>query len=299
MAENVEKQVPASNVFDPLIQSENIAFARADMLLCGNCERLNPPNRPKCMYCANALEVPESFAAEIKPNLRRLEIWESGVNLILREQAANVNKVKAASVLSLEIDDLDAILRAGAGLPLVRVETESEAAALEKTLMNLGITCTRLSDNELAAESAPTRIGGMEFLNHRLGIIDFNTGDVTSFEFQNIALIVQGQITKSRVDSNEKKRRGGKTKIIDESATISDESVLDIYTFANKAGYRIYPTSFDFSCLGDQKGLLARENFGRLIDRLVQHSPKAKLVTNYQSFRNALGLVWEIESRKD
>ena len=118
--------------------------------------------------------------------------------------------------------------------------------------------------------------------------------------YDEIALIVRGHISKTKVDSNEKKRRrGADAKLIDQYATVSDESVIDIYTFASKIGYRIYAAGFDFSCLGDQKTLLARDNFGRLVNLLTEHSPKARLVSNYHVVRQALEHVWEIESRKD
>ena len=106
-------------------------------------------------------------------------------------------------------------------------------------------------------------------------------------------------ITASRVDSLEKKRRRGTTKLIDETATASDESILDMYSKRDGIGFRVHLTGFDFSCLGDDKGLLAVENLRRLIVRLKEHAPNAKLVTNYGSVRPALSQVWEIESRKD
>ena len=39
------------------VRSENIAFGAEEMITCGKCSRVNPPNRLKCLYCAAALEI--------------------------------------------------------------------------------------------------------------------------------------------------------------------------------------------------------------------------------------------------
>ena len=300
MAENSNKQPTAEPGFDPLIQSENIAYGREELLPCGRCKRLNPPNRLDCIYCGDALAVPAENLVRIKPNLRKLEAWERGFNLILLEQTSEIKTARAAELLSMEKDDLGKILQAGKGLPLARVETEREAEMLRSSLEDIGLKYSVVADEDLAADTPPVRICGLEFRGYQLGIKDFNTGEMLQAGCDEVSLIVRGYISKTRVDSNEKKRRrADAVKLIDEYATVSDESVIDIYTFTDKNGFRIYPAGFDFSCLGGQKTLLARENLGRLVNMLTEHSPKARVVSNYPLVRQALGHVWEIESRKD
>jgi len=299
MGEDANERRGTGAGFDPLIQTENIAFDRDSLVACAGCGRLNPPNRLKCLYCAQDLNLSTEHLVNLKPNLRRLEAWEHGFNVILREQTSEVNCGRAAELLSMETSELSEILQLGVILPLARVETEKGGEMLQLQLMDTGLKCTLIKDAELDADTLPTRVRGLDFRNDQLTIIDFNTGKTNLIGHDEIALIIQGYISKSKVDSNEKKRRGTDAKLIDQYATVSDESVIDIYTFADKTGFRIYPAGFDFSCLREQKTLLARDNFGRLVNMLIEHCPKARLVSNYSSIRQALGHVWEIESRKD
>ena len=64
-------------------------------------------------------------------------------------------------------------------------------------------------------------------------------------------------------------------------------------------GYRVFTSGFDFSCLGDEKGLLASDNLKRLTSKLASLSSNAKLVHEYRSVRQSLGSVWEPEIRRD
>src|SRR5688572_9496157 len=69
--------------FDPRIQTENIAFDPQELVACVGCGRSNPPTRLKCLYCGRDLETKAENAELIKPTLRKLELWERGINLIL------------------------------------------------------------------------------------------------------------------------------------------------------------------------------------------------------------------------
>ena len=97
----------------------------------------------------------------------------------------------------------------------------------------------------------------------------------------------------------EKRGLRSKGKLVDESSTATDEAILDIYLNNDPIGFRIRLAGFDFSCLGEDKGLLAGENMQRLAALLKDRAPKAKLVNNYASIRQSLGLVWDVESSKE
>ncbi len=295
MAGNAEN-LPA---FDPLIQTENIAFDPNEMIACNGCARMNPPNRLNCLYCGCVLATTGENASSIKPNLRKLEPWERGYNVIVRGRADEMDTAKIAQFLSAEMDDTTSILEAGCPLPLARVESDKEAAMLQVGLVKFGLRCLVISDDDLAAEKPPVRLRRIDLLDGRFALTDFNTGGVTDIGVNDLALIVPGMITASRIDSLEKKRRKGKTKLIDETATTSDETILDIYSRHDSSGFRVHLTGFDFSCLGEDKGLLAGENLRLMTVALKEHAPNAKLVPDYPTIRQALGHVWEIESRKD
>ena len=301
MADIAEKQTGGTPHFDPRIQTEDIAFRPEEMHTCPACERLNPPTRLKCLYCGNELEIKAENAAIIKSDLRKLEPWERGFNVLIREPVAANQDLLAntASFLSMESDDLSTIFDAAAPLPLARVEGEKEADILVAGLARLGIECSILADADIADDKQPVRLSNIELSERGIAVTDFNTRRVTEINAGDLALLVPGLLTTSKVDSLEKKKRGGKTKVIDETATAADESILDIYNRHDPIGFRVHLTGFDFSCLGDDKGLLAVENMRRLVIALKEHVPNAKLVSDYKKVRHALGQVWEIESRKD
>lgn len=301
MVENDDKQFETDSLFDPLIQTENIAFYPKELLACGGCGRMNPPNRPKCIYCAHDLKIRAEDAVSIAPGFRKLENWERGFNVIFstRIVGSRIDTATIAKLLSWETDDLAAILEANLPFPIARVESQNEAQILVDSLAQFELICQVVSDADLAADKPPVRLGSIDFHDERLALKTFNTGKVIEIETDELAVIVPGVLASSRVDSIEKKGLRGKTRLIDESATTSDEAILDIYSGENPFGFRVHMAGFDFSCLGAGKGLLAVENLSRLTARLREHAPGAMFVDNYAVIRPALGQIWEIETRKD
>ena len=299
MSDTADKTVEDVSASDPGIQTESIAFDPEDLIACDDCGRKNPPTRFKCIYCAKELAVNSEDAASIRHFLRKLELWETGYNLILREASGTIDILKIARLLSMETDDLTLILDAGRSLPVARVESEKEAAMVQTALAQLGLQCSLVSDADLSADRPPVRLSGIEFFDTSIALIDFNTGSLTEVETNDLVLLVAGTITASRIDTVEKKRRQGSAKLVEETATVSDESVLDIYSSHDANGFRVHLAGFDFSCLDKDKGLLAVENLKRLATVLSRRSPNTRLVDDYKGVRQALGAVWEVESRKD
>ncbi len=289
-----------ANTFDPSIQSEDIAFKQDEMVDCRSCGRLNPPNRFNCIYCAHGLEISSTDALALKLTIRRLEPWERGFNLILVKHLDAEGKGRpAADLLGVEIATLNEIVQTETPLPVARVESEKEAALIRTRLKEIGFVCSVVSDDELAANKPQVRLSAMELTDETLDVVSFNTKERIKIAWNDVALIVSGILTKGRVDSLEKKRRRGKTELIDETVTSSDEPIFDIYTRDDAAGFRVHQAGFDFSCLGNNMGLLASENMRLLIVELKQRAPNAKYVNSYGPLRHLLNDVWEIESRKD
>ncbi|MBK8464986.1 MAG: hypothetical protein IPL32_04075 [Chloracidobacterium sp.] len=300
MAVDPEKQGKPFLDFDPEFQSENIAFNPKEMLACDGCSRANPPNRLNCMYCGNELNIRIEDAALIKANRRKLELWECGFNVIVRKSTAEKPAIdKIAALLSLDASVITSILDLSTPLPIARVESENEAGIILNALATLGLRCSVIPDDGLSVDKLPVRLSKIDIIEGGFVLRDFNTGNVTIVAKDDLALIVPGLLTTDKIDSLEKKRRGKETKILAETITAEDEAILDIYSRSDSNGFRIRLAGFDFSCLGEKKGLLAAENLKALIHFLKERSPNAKLVSNYSAIKQVLGIVWEIESRKD
>ena len=199
-----DKPTETSPTFDPSMQTENIAFDPKELIACTGCGRMNPPNRLNCIYCAKGIEIKIENASSIKPTLRKLELWERGFNIIVREKANETDIVKLAQFLSMELNDLRAILDTNTPLPLARVKGEKEAAIIQTHAERCGIKCTIISDADLAVEKLPVRLSTIHFRDERLGLKDFNTGEIIEIAAADLALIVPGMISASRVDSLEK-----------------------------------------------------------------------------------------------
>ncbi len=282
--------------FDPAIQTEDIAYRSDEMVACPKCSRQNPPNRLKCLYCAAALEVAPT--AGIKPKLRKLEGWEKGWNVILTG-SASVDLGSAASYLSTDADHLSKVIGAGTPLPIVRVEDEREANILAETLAASGLRCSIVSDDNLNAERPPVRIAAIDVAARRILLTDFNTRETVEFDLDDLALIVVGEIETSKVDSLEKRRRGKEIKVLSETATTSDETVVDLYIRLDPTGYRIHMAGFDFSCLGGAKTLLATENIRLVVEMLKEIAPNARVIVDYARISRLLDEAWPIEARKE
>jgi hypothetical protein len=284
------------------IQSEEIGFQPDELVSCGKCARANPPNRLKCMYCGAELEIPAESAAKIQPKLRKLENWESGFNLIClkkrydlnAEQLAEIGKMLGITELSLLLK----ILESGKPLPIVRAETAKEAEILQDRLLESGLRTQLIPDEQLAAENMPKRLRGLEFRDDKILLILFNNDEIREIGAEDLVLIVSGAIFQKSVESTEARKKG-ESKILDASEIASDEILIDIYTKNDSDGFRILTKGFDFSCLGAEKGILARENIKKLLEKLKTAAPNAKSIDDYLSIRNLLGGVWEIEQRKD
>jgi len=75
----------------------------------------------------------------------------------------------------------------------------------------------------------------------------------------------------------------------------SDEPLMDLYTRSDEAGFRVYSSSFDFSCLGTEKSVTAFENFTKLLNLLGRRAPKVEVDETYHSIRAVLGSIWPLE----
>jgi hypothetical protein len=281
--------------------AERAAFKPDEMVACGKCGRTNPPNRMQCFYCAAELEIEELALESIRPVLRKLEGWEKGYNVIYQPGASIPGREAVTTIaraIALDAEAADEIFRSSRPMPLARVEGEREAAFVEETLRAHGIDTSIVTDRSLAEEIPPKRLRTIEFSGDELRLTLFNTNETITIQSQDLALIVAGAVFEKKTEVIEKRKKGS-SKTLDEIETASDEMLIDIYTATDPAGWRIPTKGFDFSCLGNEKGMLAVRNMRKLLERLVGCASGARYIDSYLADRNLLSYVWEVEEHKD
>lgn len=287
---------------DMPLQAENPAFNSEEMIVCSKCSRTNPPTRLKCFYCDAELEISEAQSGFLRPNLRKLEIWEKGFNLIYQNKNHDFDESKLpeiAKILKFEKDNLQKILNEQKSLPIARGESEKEIQIIQKRLDESGVETVILSDESLASETLPKRLRGIEFWNDKIILVLFNKDEIVEISNKDLILIVSGAIFERRVEAVEKRNKKGENKILETAETASDEFLIDIYSRQNSIGYRIFAKGFDFSSLESEKGMLAVENMRKLVKKLREVAPNAKFVDDYLQVRESLGNIWEVELKTE
>ncbi len=153
-----EEKTDADEWFKDLpLQTENPAFNAEEMIVCAKCARTNLPTRLKCFYCNAELEISEAQSGFLRPNLRKLEIWEKEI--------------------------------------------------VRKRLQELGIETTILSDKNLAVETPPKRLRGIEFWDDKIIFVLFNKDEIVEISNDDLILIVSGAIFERRVEGTEKRNK--------------------------------------------------------------------------------------------
>ncbi len=277
------------------------------MVRCEECLRANPPTRVNCLYCAAFLPRSETAVNLQKPALRPLEKWEQGYNNILLPRPANATRDladpelrEAADLLRLRPEDLALILSSGTPLPLARTATIDEASLVQRRLTNLGIESCIVSDTESGGEANnPIKLRAFDI--DEAGIYAFQTPESPSLRvlWSDIVLLVVGRLTVKRVELKEQKQGRAENRILDASEFVTDETVVDFYTRKQRVPYRIKANSFDFSGLGEDKGLLASENISTLVKLIREHAPQAEYDDSFNSLRKALDVVWPPEQQNE
>lgn len=280
---------------------ETPGFKPDEMLTCPKCARTSPPTRLKCVYCGADLPVSETQAQNLRPGLRKLESWEKGFNVVYvpGSSIAEDGIAKAAAILKLESSELKNILGKNSALPLTRSESEAEAAIVAQQIKAIGIESKIISDETLKTDAVTPRLRGIDFYDGRFAVRLFNTDELISFGNAEIALIVTGYIFEKKIETEEalRAKKGNKAQDIFEMS--SDEPLIDIFTKGHPLGFRIETTGFDFSCLGAEKGLLAKDNIKKLADKFREIAPDAVFLDSYPGSRAEIGVVWGVGEHND
>jgi hypothetical protein len=271
------------------------AFAAGEMVTCSACSRLNPPNRFRCIYCGGSL-TPAATASNVPvTKFRRPETWESGFNVVLLP-GSTPDAIAEALERDFDFSPQDAykLSVSTVPVPVSRLESMPEAENIAERLRVIGASSVIVSDAALSPKTPQRRLRSLDLSKPAIRAVDFNTSERLMIGADDIIVIVKGSLFSKKVESTSKRSKGS-SKAIEESETVADEEVIDIYTVAATVGYRISAVGFDFSCLGEGKGLLSAVNLARLASMLHRFAPNAKLIDDYPQLRDAISGVWSIE----
>lgn len=285
----------------PIEPSEPQGFAPEQMIRCDECLRANPPNRVACLYCSAVLPVTETSSRLRKPILRPPEKHQTAYNNILvppdselpEQVFSDQELAETADLLKLAPENLKRIIAEKMPLPVARTASSDEAELIFERLRDAGLQTITLSDDELGAtELWIKRIKSMNISDELMVLRQAGTRDETEVRWQDVALIVTGRLLVKRIEIQERKTHRSENEIVQSSEFTSDEAVIDLYTASHSQTWRIAANGFDFSCLGDNKTLIANENILRLEHMIAAHAPQARVDHSYKRLRHTLDLIW-------
>jgi hypothetical protein len=277
-------------------------FKPGELVACDKCLRANAPTRMNCIYCGAPLPVTERSAALRRPALRKLEEWEQGFNVVLNPPCAMPAPEtfeEVASLLRLDSARLSEIVEAGTPLPVARAASEEEAELIVGRLSERALEAEVFKDDLLAR--APVRIRALAFDANALVLMPNAETEPARVEWDEIVLLVEGRVVTRRVEFEERPSKlSMRGKLLDAREVASDEAVLDIHTSLEASdGFRVMADGFDYSCLGESKRLLARDNFKTLVAELRGRATRAAFDGEYARLRAHLSSVWPPAERNE
>jgi len=284
----------------PVEPSEPQGFPAEQMIRCEECLRANPPTRVSCLYCVAPLPLTESSARLRKPVLRPPEKHQLGYNNILlpSDQAAPAEVIsEAAALLKLSEENLQEILSQRLPLPVARTASREEAELVFDRLRDLGLNCLTLSDHDLGlTDNTLKRVKSMRFEGEDLTIQQAGAAEETTVPWTVVALILPARLFETRFEIKERMTRKPEKEILETSEFFRDEAVIDFYMTTHSFTWRVNANGFDFSCLENDKALIANENIGKLQRLIVTKAVNASVDDSYQRVRSLLELAWGTQS---
>lgn len=248
------------------------------------------------MYCVAPLPLTESSAGLRKPLLRPPEKHQLGYNNILlpQEQAVSAEGISdAATLLKLSEEKLQEILSHGIPLPVARTASREEAELVRDRLQDLGMRSLMLSDHDLGlTDGAVKRVKSMMFEDEYLVVQQAGAPEETIVTWTDIVLILPARLFETRFEMTERMTRKPEKEILDTSEFFSDEAVIDFYTAADGFTWRVSANGFDFSCLGNEKALVANANIAKLQELIAARATNAVVDETYRQVRSVLELAW-------
>jgi hypothetical protein len=279
-------------------------FTPEQLVACERCLRANAPTRMNCLYCGAPLPATAESAKLRRPVLKKLEEWEQGFNVVLPARGKSVLTpeaiAEAASLLRLDPSLLGEITETQRAMPVARAASVEEAGLVVSRLASLGLAAEVFADQLLAKQ--PTRVRALTLDEDVLVCWPKLDAEPRRVAWPELSLLVRGRVVTRRVEVEE--RRGkmkGRGEIVGTREIAGDEAVLDIHAASetDDGCFRVMADNFDYSCLGADKRLLARENFVTLVETLRVRAPSAGYDDEYASARALLSTVWPPAERTE
>jgi hypothetical protein len=301
----LEELLPKDNenipFLGPIEPSEPQGFSAEQMIRCEECLRANPPTRVSCLYCVAPLPLTESSKHLRKPVLRPPDKHQPGYNNILlpADRAAPELIAEAATLLKLAPESVERVISETVPLPVARTGSREEAKLVCDRLRGLGLQCLTLSDKELGlsfSDNAVKRVRATAFDERYLVIYQAGVAEGVAVMWTDVILILSGRLFETTLEIKERMSRKPEKEIVDTSEFFKDEAVIDVYTAGNAATWRIGASGFDFSCLGNQKTLVANQNIEKLQRVLIEQAAQAQFDDSYRRVRNLLELAWSTQT---
>ena len=273
------------------------------MILCDRCVRSNPPTRVSCLYCGATLPVTEVTAKLRQPVFIPPDKFQSGFNSITIPNQTAIGDTefeKAADFLKISPACLQKLLAANIPLPFAHTASEEEANLVSERMSELGIKARTLSDNQLGvSDDYVVRIRSVEFHETSVAFRLHGPGNDKNIAYGNLLLIVLGRLVTQKTEVKELKSRLSENEIVDASQFFADEPVVDIYSSCDSETLRITANNFDFSCLQDQKTLVAAQNLSTLVRVIASKAPRTEIDDSYSSLRQTLEPIWGTEKETE
>ncbi|MGH9875091.1 MAG: hypothetical protein ACRD9S_21760, partial [Pyrinomonadaceae bacterium] len=193
---------------------------------------------------------------------------------------------------------LSRILISTTPLPLARAATIDEAQLVQRRLSLLGIDSAIMPDAEPGTDgSGVVKVRAVEIDGS--GVFAYQTPEAPFIQvrWSDLTLLVVGRVIVKRVELKERQGKRAENNILDSSEFTTDETVADFYARSQTTVFRISANSFDFSCLGSRKGLLAGENIATLLKLIRDGAPQAEYDDSFNSLRKTLEAVWPSEQQ--
>ncbi|HXI26559.1 MAG TPA: hypothetical protein VNG71_22085 [Pyrinomonadaceae bacterium] len=265
-------------------------FAAGEMVACEVCARPNPPNRSQCLYCGSGL--PGVFPAAESISVEHTEAAAPRGTLCLSaNQLQSVGRevlAELARLVGAKFEDLAGAVAAGGALPLAATTDSAQGEKLAAQIGELGLEPFNVPQED---NGRFRKIRGLILSSGMVRPVP--ASEDFAYDWTDIVLIVIGRIVTTKIEIDEKRRRG-KSKPLDARQFSSDQLLMDLY-FKAGDGWRLYQDDFDYSCLGERKAVTGFENFGRLLELISERAPSVEIDKSYAKKRVLLASVWPLD----